>query len=174
MTRRKIKDFPMYEACTDGTIFSCVKGECKRLKPYTTDQGYKRIGIGQGKKRRLVFVHRLILETFIGKASQGQICCHQNGRPGDNRLENLKWGTPQQNSADSVRHKTAYMRRGQKHPNALLTEKQVRVIKHCLLEGMTPWSLRKYFPCTTRASIYQIRKGKSWGWLKVRHIGSGN
>jgi hypothetical protein len=49
-------------------------------------------------------VHELVLSTFAGLRPAKHECCHINGIPTDNRLENLRWGTRSDNIRDSVRH----------------------------------------------------------------------
>ena len=51
-------------------------------------------------------VHRLVLEAFVGPRPEGMVARHLNGDPGDNRLENLAWGTQSENNYDKVRHGT--------------------------------------------------------------------
>lgn len=55
---------------------------------------------GQG---RTVWVHRLVLEAFVGPAPEGTECCHNDGNPANNRLINLRWDTRQENALDVVR-----------------------------------------------------------------------
>jgi hypothetical protein len=53
-------------------------------------------------------VHKLVLEAFTGQPRpEGMVCCHVNGNPSDNRLENLRWGTLRDNAADKRRHTAA-------------------------------------------------------------------
>ena len=49
-------------------------------------------------------VHRLVLLAFTGQPTEGQIVRHLNGKPDDNRLENLRWGTQAENMQDMIRH----------------------------------------------------------------------
>jgi hypothetical protein len=51
-------------------------------------------------RRRRVFVHVLIMETFIGPCPEGQEVRHLNDVKNDNRLENLAYGTRSQNMLD--------------------------------------------------------------------------
>lgn len=66
--------------------------------------GYKKVKLSDGEKVYSRSVHRLVLEAFVGPAPAGHECCHNNGDPGDNRLENLRWDTHLENMADMVRH----------------------------------------------------------------------
>lgn len=51
-------------------------------------------------------VHRLVLQAFVGPCPPGMECRHLNGDEQDNRVENLRWGTPSENARDRVRHGT--------------------------------------------------------------------
>lgn len=53
---------------------------------------------------RTYFVHRLMLEAFVGPCPPNHEGTHLNDVPGDNRLENLRWGTSSGNSYDLVRN----------------------------------------------------------------------
>lgn len=52
-------------------------------------------------------VHVLVLEAFVGPCPGGMECCHNNGNPKDNRIENLRWDTHKANMADRVKHAAA-------------------------------------------------------------------
>lgn len=52
------------------------------------------------KKR---FVHQIVLEAFVGPRPPGKETAHWDGDPLNNRLENLRWATPEENFADEVR-----------------------------------------------------------------------
>jgi len=53
-------------------------------------------------------IHVLVLLAFVGPRPEGQQARHLNGNATDNRRVNLAWGTPKQNTADSIRHGTQY------------------------------------------------------------------
>lgn len=63
---------------------------------------------GDAKTRN---VHTLVAEAFIGERPDGLEVCHGNGDPHDNRASNLRYDTKAANSADRVKHGTAYRRR---------------------------------------------------------------
>lgn len=82
-----------------------VKG--KLLKPGTTAGGHQLVVIGRELGSR--FIHRLVLEAFVGLRPVGMVCCHNNGDPADNRIENLRWDTYSSNSRDAVEHGSCWM-----------------------------------------------------------------
>lgn len=67
-------------------------------------RGSPTVRFSRGGKKHVRFVHRLVLEAFVGPCPEGMECCHDNDVPGDNRLENLSWGTKSKNRLDAVRN----------------------------------------------------------------------
>lgn len=64
--------------------------------PNRDSEGYLRVYIGHGKRER---VNRLVLRVFAGDPPPGRnYCNHRNGKKDDNRLCNLEWSTPRENS----------------------------------------------------------------------------
>ena len=53
---------------------------------------------------RTRLVHRLVAAAFLGPCPDGQEVLHGNGQRLDNRLENLRYGTRQENVMDTIRH----------------------------------------------------------------------
>ena len=71
------------------------------LKSWTKRSGHIEVNLGSNNPRR---VHRLVLEAFVGPNPAGMMGCHNDGNPGNNRLDNLRWDTGSENSLDTVRH----------------------------------------------------------------------
>jgi len=46
----------------------------------------------------------IILTAFHGPSGDKPCCCHWNGNPSDNRIDNLRWGTHLDNGRDRARH----------------------------------------------------------------------
>lgn len=82
------------------------RGRMLRTFPGTKGRsnGYLRVALYRPGAKRLVEVHVLVLEAFIGPRPPGLVCCHYNGNPVDNRLENLRWDTLSANSFDDIRN----------------------------------------------------------------------
>jgi hypothetical protein len=65
--------------------------------------GYRTVHLGQANMQK--YVHHLIALTFMGKTPKGMEICHNNGIKSDNRLENLRFDTRQNNVYDTMKHR---------------------------------------------------------------------
>jgi hypothetical protein len=73
-------------------------------------------------------INRLVATVFIGPPpSRVHQSAHWDGNKINNRLSNIRWATPQENSDDKLRHGTVYQ--GDKHDRAILTAKKVLLIR---------------------------------------------
>lgn len=63
----------------------------------TSTYGYLRVNVSKPKKKK-VFVHRLVYETFVGEIPSGYEIDHINTIRTDNSLENLRLVTHKENS----------------------------------------------------------------------------
>ncbi len=72
------------------------------------NHNYCSIGLTRldGKVLRAAYIHRLVLETFVGPCPPGMQCRHLDGNSQNNRLDNLCWGTPKEDAEDKRRHGT--------------------------------------------------------------------
>ena len=93
----------LYLISEDGRVRSLRTG--KIMKPSTSALGYKRVILyAPGREPKTKALHSLVLEAFVGPRPDKGLCRHLNGHPGDNRKENLTWGTPSENMYDRVAH----------------------------------------------------------------------
>jgi len=83
---------------------------------------YQRVHLCKDGKAKYLLVHRLVLEAFVGPCPPGYQCLHLDNNPRNNRLDNLKWGTPKEN------HSTID-RTGEKNGRAKLTSADVKYIR---------------------------------------------
>lgn len=104
----------LYQVSDDGSLNTkSRRGEWIPRAICTDKNGYRRVTLSLDGKKYCRLVHHLVLEAFVGPRPEGHECRHLNGNPGDNRLENLQWGTSTENSFDVVRHGN--------HPSAVKT-----------------------------------------------------
>lgn len=154
-----------YEVSSRGRVRSLyVRGKHKRKKPLIMRfgrhlYGYPTVCLTKpGAVVRPHPLHRLMLETFVGSCPAGMHGCHRNGNPLDNRLKNLRWGTPLSNQRDRIRHGTH--NRGGHNSECKLNDLIVRIIKH--LKGrLTSVEVGGIFG-VSRTAVYFIWSGKTW------------
>ncbi len=108
-------------------------------------------------------VHRLVLQAFVGPCPLGKQCCHNDGNPRNNLLENLRWDTPASNQADRVKHGTDM--RGEKHPNTKLNVKAVREVKLMYRAGIRNYEICR-FTGISKTSVENIVLGRCWKWVE--------
>lgn len=113
------------------------KARTLTLKPNRT--GYLRAalynGITEGHRRYLV--HHLVLEAFVGPRPERMDGCHNDDDRTNNRIDNLKWGTPEQNWEDRKRNGRSFPAQGESHGMAKLTTEQVLAIRKRSEQGWT-------------------------------------
>ncbi len=121
----------LYEVSNRGNVRSSPRQGSKGgiVKPSIDARGYQKVSLyNKGRKAR--WVHRLVLEAFVGLSPEGTECCHGDGNPSNNHLTNLRWATRSENYRDAVRHGTAAIgeRNGQTKvtPSALAEMRQMR------------------------------------------------
>jgi NUMOD4 motif/HNH endonuclease len=124
-----------------------------------------------GKSRVVVSLHRedikrwarvphLVLEAFKGpRPSPKHESRHLNCDPSDNRAVNLEWGTQQENHADTLQ--LDHILRGERHPNAKLTTKQIKQIRELRAAGVSGSVICTCFGITHNL-VYLIAKRKAW------------
>lgn len=129
----------------------------RMLTPCKTDSlGHLVVHIGVDGKKINAAVHRLVLLAFVGIPADGEEACHRNGVAGDNRPDNLRWGSHLSNNQDRVLHGTYLV--GEKHKMAKLTEAQVVEIKE---SGLHYEEVSRRFGIS-RSQAHRICAGKSW------------
>lgn len=105
MTRDQLTPIPGlegYSISADGKIWSDRSG--RYLRPHAMPSGHLVASLRRDGTAHTELVHRLVALTFIGPPPPNSEVCHNDGDPGNNRLENLRYGTRSENVLDQVRH----------------------------------------------------------------------
>lgn len=173
---------PDYGACGDGHIWRLTRpqkgtGRLRdlpyRMAEFSTRYGYFRTPVFVGGRKKSVFVHHIVLESFDQLRPEGLVGAHNNGIPTDNRPCNLRWATQAENAADMVGHGT--LRTGVQTPLAKLTAQKVRHIRAVCGAGSFPRK-SKEFGAVVRSlatdmgvhvdSIRSVLRGRTWFHVK--------
>ena len=99
---KTIPGFPNYEVSDMGRMRSHARGGTRYMRPGRHPKGYMRAALSRDGESHTFAVHRIVLDTFVGPKPAGYECDHINGVRDDNRLENLRWVTPRENSANPI------------------------------------------------------------------------
>lgn len=147
----------VYEVSSCGQVRRV--GAAANRKLFRRGCGYDAIYLTDGPRRVCKLVHALVLESFVGPRPYGNVARHLNGIRADNRLQNLAWGTPQENSDDMRRHGTSPA--GERNGRAKLTDGAVVEIRASRL----PFGvLAEKFSVSLR-TVIEVRAGLRW-----RHV----
>ncbi len=158
-----------YEVSNLGSIRSWlpVRRNAKRpttprvLKGSPDKNGYIRFTLYDGLGgQTYVRACAVVCSAWHGERPEGMVVRHLNGINNDDRPENLRWGTPKENSADTIVHGTWV--HGQKVNTAKLTEADVIEIRRTKGKAVDLASSFNVCPST----ISHIRTGRTWGHVK--------
>ncbi|WP_040828884.1 NUMOD4 motif-containing HNH endonuclease [Nocardia jiangxiensis] len=97
-----------YAVSSLGRVCSLRRRRVHVMSANTVKSGYRRLSLVVNGRSRSYMVHRLVLLAFVGPPPPGTECCHFDGNPANNRLDNLRWGTRSENMRDRVRHGNHY------------------------------------------------------------------
>lgn len=147
----------LYEVSDLGRVRSKYRGG-RILVPQLTGR-YLSVKLCRDGKVTTRRVHRLVAEAFLGPLPPGQHTRHGPGGRLDNRLVNLSYGTPLQNSHDQERDGTR--RRGDAKQEAKLTAEIVTVCRVRFAAGETGRALAAEYEVSV-PTMQKAITGRTW------------
>jgi len=158
MTQEIWRDVPGYEGMYQVSDQGRVRNASGRvLSLCTISGGYKAVSLGRNNSKT---VHRLVALAFLGPPSnKNTLVLHSDGNRTNNTLDNLRYGSHADNSADAKRHGTQV--KGERQHVAKLTQEDVVYIR---TSQETSAALAVRFGVTPQC-VYLIRVRKNW-----RHV----
>lgn len=147
-----------YEVSNFGNVKS-LKGRSPRLMRLgSAGTGHKGIQLGSPRRGRFT-VHRLVLEAFVGPCPTGMEAAHLNGKPADNRAENLIWCTRKENHSHKKLHGT--YQGGQNNEMAKLKNSDIPIIRQRIKNGDNNTVIARDYG-VHHSTISEIKRGKRW------------
>lgn len=170
------KDVPGYEGLYQVSDFGKIRSfyfdklnrslsnNTKPIKPFLND-GYPQVRLYKNGTKQDYKVHYLVMLSFVCDRPDGMQVGHTNAIRTDNRLINLSWVTPSENS----RHahyvtKTMPFTGGEKNSASKLKNKDVINIRKLKTNGLSNAEIAKIFK-VTRQNINFICKKETWTHL---------
>lgn len=161
-----INSYPGYRFGEDGSVWTRRRTHgfsdtWRQMNTTPSTGGYHKVQLvrSDGKQCNL-YVHRVILEAFVGECPDDCECCHQNGVRDDNRIKNLAWGTRKTNHRQRLDHGNGL--HGSTNGMALLDEKSVTAIREIYRRGSANKSrLAKWFGVSA-SSVGRVINRDTW------------
>lgn len=126
-------------------------------------RGYYQVVLYFNNKQETLAVHFLVARAFLGERQKGMSINHIDGDKSNNRVENLEYCTPAENSKHAC--ETGLMPKGEQVHNAKLTNADVLKIKARLANRERYVVICKDFGVHPD-TIGDIARGRSWSHIK--------
>lgn len=144
------------------------------MSAHKSKVGYLRIGLSNGRKRRMITAHRLVALAFVPNPDGKPQINHKDGNKLNNHPSNLEWCTPREDRIHAVKHglaatglrhgayaKPESRRTGEKNGRAKLTESDVVRIRAMIAAGLGNKEIAGQFNVSD-ATIWWLKKKGTW------------
>ena len=126
-------------------------------RPYVKAGGLARLAPDGQLRPRRVMLHRAVMSVVLGRElARGEMVCHHDDDRRNNYPSNLYLGDPGSNAADAVRNGRRPV--GEHHPQAKLSDRQVREIRASLSRGEVGRDLARVYG-VHKSLISRIKHG---------------
>lgn len=164
-----------YKVSNTGKVFSFAKIKLGiELKPViiknkrTMSLGkdlYPYVSISDNNKKiRNYNIHRLVAETFIPNPENKPMVNHIDGDKTNNRVNNLEWVTPKENTQHAVKEGLMNPPVGERCASSKYKESQVIEAIKLLADGMPNYEVAELTGISDSA-VSDIRNKRRWGYL---------
>ena len=94
--KKQIKDFENYQVDENGNVYNLNTN--KTLQGSIGENGYKYYRLSKNGKKKMIYAHRLVAETFIENPNNLPIVNHIDGDKLNNNINNLEWVSYSENT----------------------------------------------------------------------------
>ena len=164
-----IKGFSKYEISNFGNVRSYKRASIfnnfqpKLLTPNYGSYGHAAVSLRKENKTYTKYIHRLVLEAFIGPCPAGHETSHKDSNPQNNGLKNLEWTTPSKNIKHSFKYGYS-SNAGERSPTAKLRNEEVLEIRRLAKLGVKLIIIAKMFKID-RGHTSAIVNRKKWNHI---------
>lgn len=131
----------------------------KMRKPHAHRTGHSTISLRRDGKSFEFYVHRLVLEHFVGPCPDNMECCHNDGNSRNNQVNNLRWDTCKENFRDRKKH--GNYPEGINHWHAKINTENVLDIRNRLINKEPKIDIAALYGVSI-CTINDIEKRRSW------------
>lgn len=149
--------FGMYYIYPSGKVWSNYTGKyiSQRLR-----NGYYSVTLWNGKQKSFN-LHRLLALCFLNAVGGKNYVNHKDGNKLNNKIDNLEWVTPCENTRHSFDNDLQKGKRGENSHFSKLTMSDVLTIKDMLNCGIRQKDIAILFNIS-QANVSDIKTGKKW------------
>lgn len=123
------------------------------------DKGYHLIHLCRNKKRKALYVHRVVAEAFLSNPENLPEVNHDDGDKDNNRVVNLEWITHAGNQKHAA--KNGLMASGERNGMSKLTARHVNMIRKRLSAGESQSSIGRRYG-VSQSTVSGIKSGLKW------------
>lgn len=156
-----INDYPNYSISKDGVVKNNTTG---RLLTPVIKHGYLTVRLSKNGIVAQRTIHRLVYSTYTGKLVQGMHIDHIDGIRTNNKIDNLRQVSPEDNN-----NNRPFLTRGEDVNTSKLTETKVMDIRRRKMDGERSLSLALEYG-VTKGTINRIASGASWKHLPILSV----
>jgi len=91
----------LYSVTRDGRVWSHIRRKWMR-SDCSRGNRYHYIQLRKNNKPKFTLLSHIVLTAYVGPQPPGHLGLHKNDNKNNNRLDNLEWGTHQQNMINMV------------------------------------------------------------------------
>lgn len=154
---KEVPGYPGYQVSDFGNVKSFKHTNPKILKPGVWNNR-KSVVLSHKNGKTNNMVYRLVLSAFVGECPEGMEACHYDGNSMNDRLDNLRWDTPQNNCRDKNRHGTNLI--GERNRNSKIKDADIVSIRQKFYDGCIISEIAADYQVNP-SCIYKIVVGES-------------